>query len=812
MNLLIVESPAKAKTINKYLGKDFTVIASVGHVRDLDPKQGSVHVDDGFKMDWKIDPKKEKNLKEMAKALETAEVIYLSPDPDREGEAIAWHVFDILKQRKKIGTIPVKRVVFHEITKSAIQEALKHPREIDTNLVDAYLGRRALDYLVGYTLSPVLWKKLPGSKSAGRVQSVALRLITEREDEIDRFNPRPYFSLTGKFDDSFEGKLSLYHNQKVEKFFFKTKEETEQAKATLEKLSYTVDSLEEKQTSRRPAPPFTTSTLQQESARKLRRSAKQTMRNAQNLYEAGLITYMRTDSIALSQEALGHTRTHIQSAFGEKYLPKSANTYISKIKNAQEAHEAIRPTQLDLTPEALPKTLPSDEAKLYELIWKRTIASQMTPALFNQVRADLVSNDNTFHAVGTTQIFDGFLTLYQEGEDDKEDAESQKLPPLKKGQKVTLSELLLGEHETKAPPRYTEASLVKKLEEMGIGRPSTYATILSVNQDRGYVRLENRRFVPEDRGRLTVEFLKSYFPQYMEYDFTAKLEDQLDNVAEGKINWKDLLSRFWEKFIAKIESTKDIQFEDVRETLQKNLSDLIFDKNEKTCPKCQGKLNIRLGKFGGFVGCENYPTCNYTRPLFKGSTTSSLESTEEGAVNLASGGELGQNPTTGLNLYLKEGPYGIYIQEGENEKDKKPKRIGLPKGMTKENVSLETALSLISFPKKLSDEIEVGLGRFGPYIKFDGAFYPIPKDKDVLTLSLEEAKNILDSSPKKEKPTEIGLHPKKKQMIYHYSKGRYGPYLKIGRTAISMPKDEQDSTPTLERAIEIVDAKKKAKK
>ncbi|MHA1549903.1 MAG: type I DNA topoisomerase [Alphaproteobacteria bacterium] len=804
MNLLIVESPAKAKTIEKYLGKDFRVIASVGHVRDLDPKQGSVHVDDDFKMDWRIDSKKEKNLKEMEKALKTADTLYLSPDPDREGEAIAWHVYDILKQRKKIGKIPVKRVVFNEITKKAIQEAIKNPREIDYNLVDAYLGRRALDYLVGYTLSPVLWRKLPGSKSAGRVQSVALRLITEREDEIDRFVVRPYFSLTGEFDKTFDSKLSLYQNKKIEKFSFEKKDQAEEAKGNLEKEKYTVANLEEKKVSRRATPPFTTSTLQQEAARKLRFSAKQTMRTAQGLYEAGLITYMRTDSISLSKEALSEIRDLIPNLLGEQYLPEKPNFYKSKVKNAQEAHEAVRPTSFAKTPKTLLRTVPTEQHKLYELIWKRTMSSQMKPALFNQVSADLQteSKAHSFRAVGTTQIFDGFLKLYQEGHDDKDDEKNQKLPLLKNGQSVDLSEIKLGEHETKAPPRYTEASLVKKLEEKGIGRPSTYATILSVNQDRGYVKLEKRRFVPEDRGRITVAFLMSYFPQYMEYDFTAKLEEKLDDIAEGKIEWKKLIGSFWEKFIKKIEEVKEIEFEDVRKMLQEKLAEFIFKEKDKVCPKCKSKLDIRLGKFGGFVGCEKYPECDYTRPLFENQIS-------EFTNGKTGGDSLGKNPKTGLDLYIKEGPYGMYIQEGENSKEKKPKRIGLPKGTTKESVTFETAIALIALPKKLSDEIEVGLGRFGPFIKFDGAFYSIPKGRgDVLTLTLEEAKEILDSLPKKEKPTEIGEHPKKKQMIYHYSKGRYGPYLKMGRTPVSMPKDEKDSVPTLERAVEIINAKK----
>ncbi|MBN1784095.1 MAG: type I DNA topoisomerase [Alphaproteobacteria bacterium] len=808
MNLLVVESPAKAKTISKYLGKDYTVIASVGHVRDLDSKQGSVHIDGDLEMDWQIDPKKEKNLKEMERVLKTADTLYLAPDPDREGEAIAWHVYDILKNRKALEGKTVKRVVFHEVTKTAVQKALENTREIDYDMVDAYLGRRALDYLVGYTLSPVLWRKLPGSKSAGRVQSVALRLITEREDEIDLFVPRPYFSLTATFatqnKKTFEGRLFTYGNEKVEKFFFKTKEEADKAKSQLESQQYSVSNIEKKQVSRHAFAPFTTSTLQQEAARKLRFSAKKTMMVAQGLYEGvsvngetvGLITYMRTDSVNLSQEALTKARSVIGTNYGEKYLPEKPNFFANKSKNAQEAHEAIRPTHIDYTPNKLKNTLSSDQQKLYELIWKRTVASQMTPALFDQVSADIQSADQNhlFRAVGTTQIFDGFLTLYQEIDEDKEDEKTQKLPALNQGDKTDLNKLDLGEHETKAPPRYTEASLVKKLEEMGIGRPSTYASILSVNQDRGYVRLENRRFVPEDRGRLTVAFLQAYFENYMHYDFTAKMEETLDDISNGKINWKKVIKDFWHTFIAKIDAMENVTFDDVRAMLHKSLGKFVFKSEDEKCPKCGSKIDIRLGKFGGFIGCEKYPECKYTSPLFGGE--------ENGDAPSMEGVPLGVNPATNLDIFIKTGPYGDYIQEGDGER---PKRISLPKGLEKSSVTLETALSLIALPRKLTDTIEAGLGRFGPFLKSEGAFYRLPKEYDVLTVTAQQAEEILANTPKKDPGKEIGLF--KKKPVLYFSSGRYGPYVKQGKTMVSIPKDSQGQEPTIEQATQWLENK-----
>ncbi|MHA1540995.1 MAG: type I DNA topoisomerase [Alphaproteobacteria bacterium] len=812
MNLLIVESPAKAKTISKYLGSDFTVIASVGHVRDLDSKQGSVHVDDDFKMDWQIDSKKEKNLKAMATALKTADTLYLAPDPDREGEAIAWHVYEILKQRKLLKDKKIKRVVFHEVTKSAVKKALENTREIDQDLVDAYLGRRALDYLVGYTLSPVLWRKLPGSKSAGRVQSVALKLITERENEIDLFKSKKYFSLTGLFSTkdkkTFEGKLFSYDNKKVGKFFFATKKDAESAKSQLESQKYSISKIEKKQVSRKSFAPFTTSTLQQEASRKLRFSAQKTMRTAQSLYEGitlngetvGLITYMRTDSVNLAQEALSKVREIIGEDFGANYLPAKPNFFANKSKNAQEAHEAIRPTNLEKSLKELESFLSEDQKKLYDLIWKRTVASQMSPALFDQVSADILTDDKKhfFRAVGTTQKFDGFLTLYQEMDEDKKEEKTQKLPQLLEGDITPMKKLDLGEHETKAPPRYTEASLVKKLEENGIGRPSTYASILSVNQNRGYVKLENRRFIPEDRGRLTVTFLQAFFEKYMEYDFTANMEETLDDISNGKKNWKKVLTDFWTPFITEIEKVKEINFDDVSKVLKEKLAHLVFKTPDEVCPKCKGELVIKSSKFGGFIGCKKYPDCKYTRPLF-GKDDVENKKTEDKS--------LGKNPKTELEIFVKTGPYGNYIQEGDG---KKPKRVSLPKDISKEDVDFETALGLISLPRKLNDEIDAGLGRYGAYLKTGGAFYSIPAGHDVLKITLEEAKEILANAPKKDTGENLGDY--KKKPVNYFSKGRFGPYVKYGRTSVSVPKDSQGETPTLESAVEWIENKLGKKK
>ncbi len=819
MKLLIVESPAKTKTISKYLGSDFRVMASVGHVRDLKPENGSVHTDDDWKMDWQIDPAKEKNIRDISNAMKSADELILATDPDREGEAISWHLLDILRERKVIGDKPVKRVVFHEITKRAVQEALKNPRGMDDRMVNAYLARRALDYLVGFNLSPVLWRKLPGSKSAGRVQSVALRLVAERENEIQVFKPKEYWSLDGSFanieDKEFAAKLTLFSGDKVQKFSFKTEEAAKSAKEILDAKTYKVAKVERKQTTRSPVPPFTTSTLQQEASRKLRFSADQTMKTAQALYENGYITYMRTDSVALAQDAIESIRAMLAKDFGEKYLPESPVKYGNKSKNAQEAHEAVRPSDITKTPVMAAASLNPDQAKLYELIWKRTLACQMTKAEFNQVGADLESEDKTsaFRAVGTTMTFDGFLNLYQEGRDDDkdEDEDSKLLPALNEGDVVKLNEIKPEQHFTQPPARFSEATLVKHLEERGIGRPSTYATILKRIVDREYVTLEKRKFHATDRGRIVVAFLKHYFKQYMEYDYTAQLEDLLDDIANGREDYKKVLNNFWSPFIDAVNESTDLKLEDIQKALDDEIGEYFFVPTEevpnpRVCPQCGSKVGIRIGRFGGFIGCEKYPDCRYTRP-FPGQERPEMP---EGETQPS----LGVNPETKLNIYLKKGPYGDYIQEGEAEKGKKPKRVSLPKDIEPSDVTFETALALIALPKKLEEDVEIGIGRYGPYVKSGGVYHKMPADKNVLTLTLEEAKEIIDSSPKKgSEGINLGVHPKDKKEIMWFKTGRYGPYVKHGRVSASIPKEYQDQEITLDIAMGIlIEKEKKAKK
>ncbi|HEY3587316.1 MAG TPA: type I DNA topoisomerase, partial [Myxococcaceae bacterium] len=637
MNVVIVESPAKAKTINKYLGKDFTVLASYGHVRDLPAKDGSVRPEDGFSMSWEIADRADKRLKEIAQAVKGADHLYLATDPDREGEAISWHVREVLRQRKALAGVDVKRVVFNEVTKAAVQDAFRHPREINKELVDAYLARRALDYLVGFTLSPVLWRKLPGSRSAGRVQSVALRLICEREAEIEVFKPREFWSVEVEFrtsdGQSFTARLTHLDGKRLDKFDLDSEEKAKAAVAAiLAEPGFTVASVEKKQVRRHPPAPFTTSTLQQEASRKLGFGAQRTMRTAQRLYEGvdvggetvGLITYMRTDGVTLSGEAITAARKLIEQSYGPQYRPESPRVYKSTAKNAQEAHEAIRPTDLFRRPEQVVRHLHPDERGLYDLIWKRAVASQMESALLDQVAVDIAgpSNRTVLRATGSTIVFDGFLTLYHEDRDDEEeDEENRRLPPLAEHAALGRGEVTPAQHFTQPPPRYSEASLVKKLEELGIGRPSTYASIIQVLQDRNYVRLDKKRFLPEDRGRLVTAFLSEFFKRYVEYDFTADLENQLDDVSGGRVAWKKVLEDFWRDFSAAVAGTKDLSITQVLEALDEDLGPHFFPatadgRDPRLCPGCNvGRLNLRLGKFGAFIGCSNYPECRYTRPL-----------------------------------------------------------------------------------------------------------------------------------------------------------------------------------------------------
>lgn len=628
MKLVIVESPAKAKTINKYLGKDYNVLASFGHIRDLPSKDGSVLPDQDFAMTWELSQGGQKRLKDIISAVKDADTLILASDPDREGEAIAWHILEELTARKKIAGKKIERVVFHEITKNAVTEAINNPRTIDDNLVSAYMARRALDYLVGFTLSPVLWRKLPGSKSAGRVQSVALRLICDRETEIEKFKSEEYWTIDAELFTASKAviktRLITLDGSKLEKFDLNSEAKALEAKAKIEAQNFAISNVERKKANRYPSPPFTTSTLQQEAARKLRFSAKKTMQVAQKLYEDGLITYMRTDAVNLSQEAIAACREAIVKYFGEAYLPKTAKEYKTKSKNAQEAHEAIRPAHISDTPKKLDAKLDSDAHKLYELIWKRTVACQMNPAVLDKVVIDATSEDNkiVLRANGQVIDFDGFLKLYQESKDDSDDDDENRiLPNVSEGEKVDKGEITPEQHFTTPPPRFTEASLVKKLEELGIGRPSTYASIISVLQERKYVRVEKLRFIPEDRGRIVTVFLENYFKKYVEYDFTAQLEEFLDDVSAGEMEWKKLLSGFWAKFIKNISAVQPLQISEVIDKIDEVLSYHLFPPREdgtdpRVCPECgKGRLSIKLGKFGAFIGCSDYPECKYTKPL-----------------------------------------------------------------------------------------------------------------------------------------------------------------------------------------------------
>ena len=817
MKLVIVESPAKAKTINKYLGSDYKVLASFGHIRDLPSKDGSVKPDEDFAMSWELSPGGQKRLKDIIDAVKDADTIVLASDPDREGEAIAWHILEELKNRKKIKDKKIERVVFHEITKRAVTEAIKNPRQIDDNLVSAYMARRALDYLVGFTLSPVLWRKLPGSKSAGRVQSVALRLICDRETEIEKFKPEEYWTidvdLITKTQALIKSHLMTLDGKKLEKFDINTEEKALAAKAKIEAQEFSIASVERKKANRYPAPPFTTSTLQQEAARKLRYSAKKTMQIAQKLYEAGLITYMRTDAVNLSQEAIAACREAIVKYFGEAYLPKTAKEYKTKSKNAQEAHEAIRPSDVMNTPKKMETKLDSDSHKLYELIWKRTVACQMNPAVLDKVTIDSISADKQIilRANGQVINFDGFLKLYQESKDDSdEDDENRILPNVEEGENVNKGEITTDQHFTTPPPRFTEASLVKKLEELGIGRPSTYATIISVLQERKYVRVEKLRFIPEDRGRIVTVFLENFFKKYVEYDFTAQLEEYLDDISAGEMEWKKLLGGFWAKFIKTVESVQPLQITEVINKIDEALSFHLFPPREdgsdpRVCPECgKGRLSIKLGKFGAFIGCSNYPECKYTKPLVDTSDEEAADSQKPKSGEDKVLGEL-----NGMKIYLKKGPYGFYLQLGEDATatTEKPKRSALPKNLNPEEITYEQAATLLSLPKQLGNGIEVNIGKFGPYIKQGGKSKSLTGNDNIFNITLERAEEILKNVAERPAGKVIGQHPKDKADIT-LNVGRYGPYLKWGKNNYALPKALKDKEPTLEEALQIINAKK----
>ncbi len=820
MKLVVVESPAKAKTINKYLGSDYKVLASYGHIRDLPSKDGSVDPDNDFAMTWEFSPVGKKHLNDIIAALKDCDTLILASDPDREGEAIAWHILEELKEKKKLNGKKIERVVFHEITKSAVKEGIENPREIDQDLVSAYMARRALDYLVGFNLSPILWRKLPGSKSAGRVQSVALRLICDRENEIDKFKAEEYWTidvdlLTAQKAEMLTHLINL-DGKKLDKFTINSEEKALAAKAKIEAQDFAISNVERKKASRYPAPPFTTSTLQQEAARKLRFSAKKTMQVAQKLYEAGIITYMRTDAVNLSKEAIKACREAIEKYFGASYLPKTAKEYKNKTKNAQEAHEAIRPSDVMNTPKKMELKLDSDAYKLYELIWKRTVACQMNPAILDRVVVDAKSADGKIllRANGQVIQFDGFLKLYQESKDDSDDDdENAILPNVETGESVEKKEIKPAQHFTTPPPRFTEASLVKKLEELGIGRPSTYANIIAVLQERKYVKVEKLRFIPEDRGRIVTVFLENFFKKYVEYDFTAQMEEFLDDVSAGAMQWKKLLAGFWAKFIKNIDEVKPLQLTEVINKVDEALSAHLFPPREdgsdpRICPKCgKGRLSIKFGKFGAFLGCSNYPECAYTKPL-----TDTKEEEEEAAnasaQKLASGEDKILCQMNEQNVYLRKGPYGYYVQLGDaSGNTEKPKRCSLPKFVKPEELTAEQAQILLSLPRDLGNGIEANIGKFGQYIKQGTKSKSLSGEDNIFNITSERAEELLKNAVAKPEPTVLAQHPTTKEDIT-LNKGRYGMYLKCGKNNYAIPKGYAPSSLTAEEAIKIVTEKK----
>ncbi|MBI3710702.1 MAG: type I DNA topoisomerase [Proteobacteria bacterium] len=835
MDVVIVESPAKAKTINKYLGSGYAVLASYGHVRDLREKDGAVEPDRDFAMHWEVQEKAKRALSEISKALKSADRLFLATDPDREGEAISWHLREVLEENKKLKNVEVKRVVFNEITKSAVLAAMRAPRDLDSDLVNAYMARRALDFLVGFTLSPVLWRKLPGSRSAGRVQSVALRLICERETEIEAFRPREYWTVAAELRNSagsaFTAALTHLDGCKLDKFDLGDKAAADRAVAAITAGEpYRVAKVEKRRVRRNPMPPFTTSTLQQEASRKLGLGASRTMRLAQQLYEGveiggetvGLITYMRTDSVTLSQEAIRGARALIAEQYGRDYLPEAPRVYKSPAKNAQEAHEAIRPTDLFRRPELVARYVDADLLKLYDLIWKRTVASEMESAALDQVVVEVTAADGrtTLHAVGSTLVFDGFLRLYREDRDDPadDDEENRTLPPLAEGEAVKRGAVTPEQHFTAPPPRFSEASLVKRLEELGIGRPSTYASIIQVLQDRKYVRLEKRRFMPEDRGRVVTAFLESFFKRYVEYDFTAKLEDQLDEISGGRANWRAVLRDFWQAFSGAVGETKDLTITQVIDALDADLGPHFFpvtaDAPEpRRCLSCgEGRLGLKLGKFGAFIGCSRYPDCRYTRPL----AIENGDGSGHDAVLNGGSKTLGVDPTTSEVISLRKGPYGLYLQLGEGAEGVKPKRVSLPRDIAPDALDLETALKLLALPREVGTHpgtdkmIIAGLGRFGPYIKHESEYRSLDSTVDLLTVGLNRAVDLL-AQPKKARRQaatttplrEIGAHPEDSKPITAGT-GRYGPYVKHNNVYANLPRDRTIEEVTLDEAVALL--------
>jgi DNA topoisomerase-1 len=836
MPVVVVESPAKAKTINKYLGGDYTVLASYGHVRDLPPKDGSVDPEHGFEMTWEVASDSQKHVRAIAEALKDDPNLILATDPDREGEAISWHLQEALTKRKALKKdTPVSRVVFNAITKSAVTEAMKAPRQVDMELVHAYLARRALDYLVGFNLSPVLWRKLPGAKSAGRVQSVCLRLIVERETEIEAFTAREYWTVSAELEtprgQTFTARLVSYGGKRLDKFDLATSDQAGLAVSAIEKRALAVTSVEAKPATRNPSAPFMTSTLQQEASRKFGMGARQTMSAAQRLYEAGYITYMRTDGIDMAPEAVTAARAAIADRFGKEYLPASPRLYKNKAKNAQEAHECIRPTEMTLAPDAL-KVTDADQRKLYDLIWKRTLASQMEAARLERTTVDIASEDGQvgLRATGQVVLFDGFMAVYTEGLDDVEgDGDEARLPALMQGDATTKKSVAPEQHFTQPPPRYTEATLVKRMEELGIGRPSTYASVITTIQDREYVRKEKNRLFPEDKGRIVTIFLLNFFRQYVGYEFTANLEEELDDVSAGERNYKNVLSRFWKDFSAAISETSELRITQVLDILDEALAPQLYPPREdgadpRICPKCgAGQLHLKTSRTGGFVGCGNYPECNYTRPI-----------SGEGAE----GYERVLGEDNGDEIHLKSGRFGPYVQRGEaTPENKKPPRASLPKqgkeflpGWGPNDVTLEQALTLLTLPREIGPHPDGGmissnLGRFGPYV-----MHQLPDEEKPVYANLKETLDVFEIgmnraveliTEKRNNPgrgrraaakplKELGDHPEEGGAV-NIMDGRYGPYVKWEKVNATIPKEVEVADVTMEQAVQWI-SEKTAKK
>ncbi len=830
MHVVVVESPAKARTINKYLGPDYTVLASYGHVRDLPSKDGSVKPDDDFAMAWEVPPQSSKRLNDIAAAMKGADTLILATDPDREGEAISWHVLEVLNAKKAVKGAAVQRVVFNAITKSSILEAMKHPRDIDMELVDAYLARRALDYLVGFTLSPVLWRKLPGSRSAGRVQSVALRLIVEREMEIERFRTQEYWTVEADVSaggDPFLARLVKHDSKRLTKFDLPDEAAATAAKDAVQAATFKVHAVEKRPARRSPPPPFTTSTLQQEASRKLGFSAQRTMQAAQKLYEGvdiggetvGLITYMRTDGVQSAPEALDEAREVIAGLYGRDFVPDKARIYSTKAKNAQEAHEAIRPTSLARNPGSL--RLESDLGRLYELVWKRMIASQMEAARIERTTIDLESADGKtgLRATGQVVLFEGYLKVYEEGRDDQDDEEGGRLPAVTEGAAARVAAARADQHHTEPPPRYSEASLVKKMEELGIGRPSTYASILTVLRDREYVVMDKQRFVPEDKGRLVTAFLEQFFRRYVEYDFTADLEGRLDLVSAGELNWKELLRDFWKDFHTAIGEIGELRMGQVIEALDTALGEHIFPpkadgSDPRLCPTCgNGRLSLKTGKFGAFVGCSNYPECRHTRPLAQSDAEDGGESGDR---------ELGIDPANGHVIWLKAGRFGPYVEEIGGEK---PKLASLPKDWPPASMDIDKALKLLRLPREVGMHPEeggmivAGIGRYGPYVQHNGAYANLPTVDEVFEVGLNRAVTVLAEKRSgagrgrgRAEPTalkDLGVHPTSGKPV-RILEGRYGPYIKHEDTNANVPKGSDPQSLTLEAAVLLL-AEREAK-